>query len=226
MADLVAGAFGPPAQTPGHRMAVAFGWTSAAVAFAGTVVALAVAQDAVSYEAIFTDAVQFANLHPLVGMVSLLGLFLWAAAAGIAFQTWALVRLRPGGTYASRFVLATGLFTTVLLLDDGFMLHETVLPALGIREAAVKAAYIGLVALYAVAFRTAFLHRNRTLSMAAWACLGGSLVADSTLVFRTLDLERNAAFMFAFEDGLKLTGITLWLAFVAKTSGDLLRPGR
>ena len=83
------------------------------------------------------------------GALSTAGLFVWAAAAAVCLFGSALFR-KTGDTNRALVFLACGLFTSYLLADDAFMIHEVVVPHFGGDEKIVKlmiaatAAMIGL----------------------------------------------------------------------------------
>ena len=63
-----------------------------------------------------------------IGIVSNIGIVFWAAGATICFFASAIVSRLPHSSNSTNFLLFGGIITTVLLLDDLFLLHEQVFP--------------------------------------------------------------------------------------------------
>ena len=86
------------------------------------------------------------------------------------------------------------------------MLHEDVLPRLGLPQLAIQAGYIGLAMVYALLLHREILARRVTLFLLGGLFLGGSLGVDA--LFPESDTTT------AVEDIAKLFGIVFWFLFV------------
>lgn len=157
------------------------------------------------------DTNTLAGAHPLMGMVSNLGLMLWAASAAVSLLTASfLMRTRQPGI---PFFLASGALSLWLLLDDAFLFHESLAPDyLGLSDKVVILA-LGLAVLtWIAAFRRTILQ-----SGAFFLALAMSLFAMSLLVDSVSDvmpgLNTEGGWRILFEDGPKWLGICCWLAF-------------
>jgi hypothetical protein len=62
----------------------------------------------------------------ITGYLSYMGACLWCAAAAIALFCGAV--LRRGRQPAASFFIATGLISTMMLVDDLFMMHDGLIP--------------------------------------------------------------------------------------------------
>ena len=149
-----------------------------------------------------------------LGALSNLGVLLWAAAASVTLFTARLLggaaRIRSVRT----FLLQAGLFTSWLMLDDLFMLHERSLPdRLGLPQPLTLSIYGTLAVLMLARHRELIArtdHRPLAMAFGFFACSAtidqgpGGWHAWTSLVL--------------VEDGTKLLGIVSWLAYFATTS--------
>lgn len=173
--------------------------------------------------------------HPLIGAQSHLGILVWAAGAGICLSAWTVLR-RSGGTRADRepaaFFLYFGVLTTVLLLDDLFLVHEELLGRIGIGELSVLMAYTVAIGAGAIRFRS-ILFRSADPSVlfaAAFVFFGLSVGVDLVQDLGIEEALNPEAGMLVgevrlfVEDGLKLLGITSWTAYFAREAWLRLTP--
>ncbi len=153
------------------------------------------------------DPSALTGANPFWGAVSNVGILLWCACATLCFYvSWLARRSGATGEWTS-FFLSAGILTTILLLDDLFLLHEVVFPGwLGIRERYVILTY-GLAATYGVVrYRHIILATNYWILALAAGFFAVSLSVDYLTGHGEADL-------FLFEDGLKLLGIATWGAY-------------
>src|SRR5262245_7279077 len=71
------------------------------------------------------DPADLANLHPLTGFISNLGILFWSASAAVCVFAWRVLRPSDGPAEFSTFLLCSAVFTTILMMDDLFQLHES-----------------------------------------------------------------------------------------------------
>ena len=108
-----------------------------------------------------------------------------------------------------------GLLTSVLALDDLFLIHEQVAPDyLGLNENIVFAVYFLLIFSYFLRFLPVALSDNYMVLLSAFFFLGLSLTVDKGLPIEI----SNVSLQFAVEDGLKLMGIVSWATYFILTS--------
>lgn len=143
------------------------------------------------------------------GVVQVLAVMGWTAAASVTGFT-ALVM--PG---SARKLGPVAAFTLLLALDDQLQFHEVLLPALGIPQKLVMAAYAGfalLVLRSTLRDILAPLHRVLLLSLCAFAL---SLFIDLAPIY-------GGKALFA-EDMAKLSGILLWASYWIQQCRTMIR---
>ena len=95
----------------------------------------------------------------------------------------------------------------LLLLDDLFMLHESVYPnMIGIRQRYVVLTYMLLTLAYLVRFRKKIFTRHSTKLITAFGFFVVSLAAD------VLPISSDQ-WQYFFEDGAKLMGVVSWFNY-------------
>jgi hypothetical protein len=187
------------------------------------VIFLAASQSSFTYQELFNDSADIVGFHPFFGMVSMLGLFGWAAAAGTSFLTYAVIRDDDTGALR-RFFFMAGVFTLFLMVDDAFMLHEQVLPrGLGIRERYIKIAYLIAAGAFGIVFIKQLLYNNPVLLIGAGLFFASSFVFDNPVVLSALGFFESGFVLYVIEDGAKFTGIALWLTWLFRTSLQTIR---
>jgi hypothetical protein len=150
-----------------------------------------------------------------LGAQSTFGIILWAAATGILALGVALLWSREAARRWAWFLLATGALSLLLTLDDAFLLHEEVLPSLGIPEMGVYAGYAALAVVFAAVFFRELLATDYVLLAAFVLAFGASLAIDN--VFQNVSIF--------YEDGFKLYGVVFWLAYATRTTLWRVREG-
>jgi hypothetical protein len=199
-----------------------FLWIAVPLSTALLVILLTVDQSTLTYREIFNDPADTIHFNPFMGLVSMLGLFGWAAAAGIALLTYTVVRSRETALMR-RFFLAAGLFTLLLLADDAFMLHEEILPhGFGIRERYIKVGYLAIAAAFGLGFFKVLIRNNFSLLALAATFFAASLLFDNPATMKAFGWWENEFVLYVVEDGSKFIGITLWLTYLAKTAVEHL----
>ncbi len=144
------------------------------------------------------------------GAVSNLGIVLWAAAAAVAaFAAW-LSR----DPHTRRFFAATGAFTTLLMVDDLFMLHEEALPLFGMPEPVVYGVYLVIAGAYGLFFFRRILSARAALAIIAALAMAASVIEDQTKILWPIH--------DFVEDGAKLGGIYCWFLFVTLRARDAI----
>ncbi len=164
------------------------------------------------------DPAAIAN-HPVYyGAFSNLSILFWSASAAIClFSSYLLNQLSAKAEHI-RFLLAFGCFSTVLCLDDLFMLHERLFPEkLNIPESIV---FIGYAAAFIV---LVFRFRQRLRSTEPVFFLVSCLLFAVSIFLDVLPIQGilTKDDIYLLEDGAKILAIFFWLAYFAKISVEL-----
>lgn len=163
------------------------------------------------------DPLGFTEYPWYKGAVSNLGIIIWSGAAAVCFFAYALGRRSVRWPQHARFLLTGGLITTLLVLDDLYMLHEVVFPdEIGIPERAVYATYMLILLVFVTRFRAIILRNDPLLLIGAFAGLGLSVLMD--IVASHVAIPGS----YIFEDGGKFFGILCWTAFLVRASARFL----
>lgn len=153
-----------------------------------------------------------------VGVVSNIGIVLWAATASICLFAAYMVREQRR---LARFLAFSGTITAILLIDDLFLLHEDVIPnQLGIHQGVVLVGYVGMFSLYAVGFVRYIAASDYLLLLVAIGFFGLSLAVDVVIEEDfTIDvLGRGFQGQHLIEDGAKFLGIVGWATYFTRES--------
>lgn len=146
-----------------------------------------------------------AGLPVYSGFLSQIGILLWSAAASICFFCGKILHPNRVDKGLNRFLIVSGVFTLWLALDDMFMLHETVLPHIGIPQNVVLGGYVVFTLAYLFAFRRTILETN-FLPLVFSLCFFAVSV--------TLDVFKPFKFSITFfEEGAKLVGLVGWAVY-------------
>jgi hypothetical protein len=173
----------------------------------------------VSITTMTRDVTAIANIHPLSGILSNLGILLWCAAASIcAFAAMTLRNVKPRDTFW--FLLSSALLSAYLLFDDFFLFHEDLASRyFGLSEKVVYAALGIAVSAYFIAFRRIILRTNFGVLLLALVFLATSVVVDA---IHEPWLRRLGHWEYFFEDGTKWLGIASWCSYYVGTSHQFL----
>ncbi len=159
-------------------------------------------------DAMLHDPLTVAQAPFYTGCLSNLGILGWAYAASVFFFGWQQALEHSASKGHTNFLFCSWIISTVLTLDDLFILHEDVFPSvLGIQEEAVYALYFALIAAYLLAFQKILRNKLAAILIPALLFFGLSIVLDEIVTQLPLVLE----------EGAKLLGILTW-AFYAHTA--------
>lgn len=167
----------------------------------------------------FKDPATLTGTGPLLGFVSNAGAVIWSAAVAICFFSANL--LRRAEPEEARFFLAAAVLTGYLMLDDLFLIHESV-KLIGLTELhAIVPIAVGMLA-FLWCFRRRILARH-------WGSLGLALALFALSV--VIDAEEDqlgwhfGIISVLLEDGGKFIGIVAWCAyFTERAAARLGRP--
>ncbi|MFK5978222.1 MAG: hypothetical protein QM488_04985 [Rhizobiaceae bacterium] len=139
----------------------------------------------------------------------------WVATASVSLFSALLFFAMKLGSTLIKFALTAGLLTGWLALDDAFLLHETVLPSLGVPQNAVLAVYVVLTLSYLMASWRVVLNSDFWLLLVGGSALVISLAVDT--VFHSLN-----PMLVLLEDSAKFFGIVCWASFHITTLARIL----
>jgi hypothetical protein len=161
----------------------------------------------IPFEAVSRDAADLYNFHPLTGVLSNLGVLLWTTSAAVLIFSASLIRHNPAIHQMRATLGRFAILSTILLVDDLFLIHEQVAPQnLGISE---KLTYLLYAAVFVVCFwRSRSVLLNSRVDILAAALTGFALSIGLDLVPNWLPY-----YHYALEDTPKFIGIGLWTTF-------------
>ncbi len=144
------------------------------------------------------------------GLLSNVGVLFWSFSAAICFFCSAVLRKDINNRELPSFMLFSGIITSVFMLDDLFLFHESFYPIyLNVPENAVYAIYGIVLLLYFIRFRTTIMDTDFLLLFFALGFFGLSTA------FGKWPFELQAS-QYLFKDGAKLFGIVTWFAYFTR----------
>ncbi|QIL75548.1 hypothetical protein [Hymenobacter sp. HDW8] len=157
--------------------------------------------------ALFTkDTNSIAGSPFYYGMLSNLGAVFWACAAAICFLGSNVVLFDEA---IKTFFTWSFLFSSLLLFDDLFLLHEQILPVyLGISEVVWFGIYVLAMLVYIVKYRMILIRGPYLYFLLSVFFFGMSILID------IIPFEVKGEIII--EDGFKFLGIIYWMAFFYK----------
>lgn len=150
-----------------------------------------------------------------VGVVSGLGVLLWCSCAAVCLFSWTVLKKTGATSHWPAFFFAAGIVTTVLLIDDFFMLHENASQIYWrFGEEMVFALYGFMFVVFIARFWRTIASTEFLVFLLACGFMGLSLVFDK---LNGPYGDNVPAIRLLLEDGAKLLGIVAWLVYFART---------
>lgn len=174
-----------------------------------------------SLNEITRDPLATADLHPLTGAQSQVGVLLWWSAASITLAAWAVIRRAGGDRGLAWFLFWSALVTFWLALDDAFQFHDDLAADwFGLRERYVILGYVVALGLYFLAFRRFLWRSDRTLLVLAFLFAGLSVAGDLVSQQFVEDGAPSGVgeVLNYLEDAMKLLAIVSWSAYLIRYS--------
>lgn len=169
----------------------------------------------VSFKELTRDPISLAGLNPIFGIVSNVGVLLWCAATVVCFFSATIIV-----TGAEKKILFfSGVLSFFLMIDDFFVIHESLRDYFGVPQNLSYAFYVLFVIFYFGFFWKKILNDNVALLVLAFVFLGGSMMID---VFQDM-FDHVIPAYFLIEDGLKLIGIASWAGYFAATAYNYIK---
>ncbi len=143
---------------------------------------------------------------PYYGFISTLGVMLWTMTAAIALFVAIVIFISRNNLNLLNFALTSGILSGWLALDDAFLLHEKVFPALGVAQNLVMGIYVLLTLLYVAASWKTIFRFDFWILVFGGAAFAASLFID--IYFSSL-----LPYLVYLEDSAKFIGIFCWMSF-------------
>src|SRR5690554_231839 len=162
-----------------------------------------------------SDPALIANIPPLYGVLSNLGIVLWCGAIfSSALAAMVLRSIWKKQLYL--FLLYSSLLSAYLMLDDLFQFHENLSSVIGLNQKVVYIFLGAAVITYIIYFRITLFQTNIILLVIAIAFLSLSVLAD-TIVYKIYGSQLGD-WLYLIEDGAKWLGIVFWSYYFFYTS--------
>ncbi|MCF6320792.1 MAG: hypothetical protein L3J32_03380 [Rhizobiaceae bacterium] len=149
------------------------------------------------------------------GFVSTVGIMLWVATAAVCLFCAVILFANKQSQGLLLFALTAGLLTGWLALDDAFLLHENVLPSLGVPQNVVLGIYVVLTLAYIGTSWRVIVDNDYWLLVLGAGAFAASLAIDTIL--KSLD-----PILVELEDSAKFIGIFCWASFHITTLAKTL----
>lgn len=162
------------------------------------------------------DPLQVLNAPFYTGLLSNAGILFWCAASALCLFTSRIIT----DPQRAQFLLLSGIFTSLLLLDDFFLFHEVVYRNyLFIPQKAVFTFYLLFLGTILFKFRKIILETDFLLLAAALASFFISGIVD--MIPKTIIPAHHI-----FEDGSKFMGIVFWFMYYLRTCYSFIKSDR
>jgi hypothetical protein len=156
--------------------------------------------------------------HPFYyGFFSNLGVLLWSATAGALWVAGLALRGSPGDARRSSFLLWFAATTTLLGLDDVYMLHEDVYRRF------LPGSSVVPLALYASLLLAGLMRFHRQVLDSDFGALAIALSGFGVSALFDVTVARPTPLHHYLEDGAKLLGIIAWAGYFGRESVQALR---
>jgi hypothetical protein len=163
------------------------------------------------------DPFALGHLPFYAGIISNIGVLLWCASASICFLSM-VVMARGSSTETNdwrRFLLFSGILTSLLLFDDLFQFHQVLYPKfLHVTTAVIYGFYAFFAIWYLYRFWKQIQSTDFLILIFAFSFFALAIFSDSLSL-----ISRGRT---AISDVFKLFGIVSWLTYFARTCFHLL----
>lgn len=160
----------------------------------------------IPFKFLTSDIAAIAEVPFYTGFFSQIGFIIWIMTATICFLSAYISKIYRGDRELRTFLFLSGLLSTILCLDDMFLLHEQVFPIyLGLSEIIIFILYACLVVFLVIRYYATILKTNYILILVALFSFGSSIALDLVKI--------NGLNSYLTEDGFKMTGIVSWFFY-------------
>jgi hypothetical protein len=150
------------------------------------------------------------------GFASSIGVLYWAAAAACCGLAAAALWRGTTPRAKVRMLTTAALFTGFLCLDDLFMLHESVLPRLGVPEIVTFGSYALIAGAYLAINWRLIRTEEPLLFLLSLGCLALSVLVDR-------HGHDGKLWLLILEEGSKLMGVAGWSTYHIRRAYGALR---
>ncbi len=161
----------------------------------------------VSIATLTEDAGTLAETGWFAGAISTVGICLLAASTGLGFFAGNFRKRIQGGPRKTSALMWLAICSLLLLVDDAFMVHETLAQEMPLLPEAVVQAGIGFLIIATLLVFIRAIGPSFVYAVPALLCWTLSVTIDM------LGIENNANAVL-LEDGAKFMGIVLWFALM------------
>lgn len=166
----------------------------------------------IPFEKITGDPALISNSHPFVGILSNIGVLIWCFTASICFFS-AVIFFKIADKEKALFFICSGIFTSILLIDDFFMFHDYIFysfKSFQVVQPVVFIFYTLFLFWYVFKFYKLILNSIYLFLILAIGFFGLSVITD--LIFESIGLE------YFIEDSFKFIGLINWMLFFSITA--------
>ncbi len=166
------------------------------------------------------DPTAIANVNPFIGAISNIGILFWCISTSVCLFTFFNIVERRNNKVNddTLFLLFFGLTTLILLLDDLFLIHESIAPVfLNISQKQIYVCY-GMIVLFGIVrFKNIILQTEWIILSSSFSFFALSLAID--IFGNSLDFSKSTF----LEDSFKLLGIVSWVCYFVLASFKIER---
>lgn len=148
--------------------------------------------------------------NPFLGIISQIGILFWCISASLClFCSVIIVQKKSSWYNYAYFLRFFGLITLILLLDDLFLLHESIFPQiLKTPEELIYFCYVVTVIIGLIKYKKIILQTNWIVFLLSLIFFSFSMIIDKINFF-----TYSVGLTILLEDGFKLLGIVSWLCY-------------
>lgn len=199
---------------PLHKIAVILVQVLVLISLFATVIVALVGKKPI--ELFVKDTNAIAGVPFYFGAISNIGIILWCATASVCLLTSLILHTVSRFKVKKKFLFNAGFFTLFLMLDDFFLIHESIFPHyLGLSANILFLAYGVMTFGLLLHYRKVIYQTNYAFIFMSLFFFAGSVVVDKLHDYGLLFLfgTNSDGFQYFLEDSFKLLGITGWFSY-------------
>lgn len=150
------------------------------------------------------DPLAITKGQPYFGLISNAGVMLWSFSCAISLFSYLVIKDKVESKKILNAIILGGLISSILLLDDLFMLHEIFYPIFfGLKEKVILMIYGAIFIYYLVKHKNLIIENNVAFIILTMMFWGLSILVDSIP-------KTRIPWHHLFEDGFKFLGVVCW----------------